>query len=67
MNHHTNHHNKKHHKNHESSSSFSPSRHRYHKYQMNGGELSNDDDFDQMYEDKYLKYKQKYLDLKDDN
>ena len=63
--HHTNHHNK-HHKNHESSSSFSPSKHRYDKYKMDGGEY-NDDEFDDMYEDKYLKYKQKYLDLKNDD
>jgi len=64
-NHHTNHH-YKHHKNHESSSSYSPSKNRYNKYQMNGGEYNNDE-FDDMYEEKYLKYKQKYLDLKNDD
>ena len=68
MYHHTNHH--KHHKkhnNHESSSSYSPSshKHRYDKYKMNGGEI--DDEFEEMYEEKYLKYKQKYIDLKNDD
>jgi hypothetical protein len=63
--HHTNHH--RHHKNHESSSSYSPSKNRYSKYQMNGGEYDDDDEFDAMYEEKYLKYKQKYLDLKNDD
>jgi len=70
--HHTNHHTKhhpnhhiNHKKHHESSSSYSPSKNRYSKYNIIGGEY-NDDDFDDMYEEKYLKYKQKYLNLKDE-
>jgi hypothetical protein len=63
--HHMNHHNKhkKKHKNIDSSS-FSPKKRRYKKYKMIGGDNDDIDDFDNLYEDKYLKYKEKYLNLK---